>query len=180
MKYLIPVLCAVALLCVPLGGEIHEWTNIRGQKIQAEFISATNEAVTISMQGKTYVVKLADLSPQSRALVAKLRVQKSTVQKPGTNVVVEAPKVVVDHEKLNYRDGLEYFEGKPFTGVAVKKYPNGKKEGEVTYKDGKMDGLGTSWYENGQEVSGSHLQGRQASRWDRMVRERARSRRNSP
>ena len=32
------------------------------------------------MQGKVFVVKLADLSPQSRALAAKLRVQKSTVQ----------------------------------------------------------------------------------------------------
>ncbi|SVC78829.1 uncharacterized protein METZ01_LOCUS331683, partial [marine metagenome] len=80
VKTWITVLCAVALLLVPLAGEIHEWTNTRGQKIQAEFISATNEAVTISMQGKTYVVKLADLTPQSRALAAKLRVQKSTTQ----------------------------------------------------------------------------------------------------
>jgi hypothetical protein len=70
----------VILLPVLLFGEPHEWTNTQGQTIKAEFVSATHEAVTISMQGKVFVVKLADLSPQSRALAAKLRVQKSTVQ----------------------------------------------------------------------------------------------------
>ncbi|MEE3055454.1 MAG: toxin-antitoxin system YwqK family antitoxin, partial [Planctomycetota bacterium] len=145
------VLCAAALLCVPLGGEIHEWTNVQGQKIQAEFISATEKTVIISMKGKTYVVKLADLTPQSRALAAKLRVQKSTAQELVTNVVVDAPKVVVDVDHLEERDGLDYFEGKPFTGVAVQKYPNGQKKFEETYKDGKNHGLRTEWYENGQK-----------------------------
>ena len=134
----------MALFAVPLAGEIHEWTNNRGQKIQAEFISATEKTVTISMQGKTYVVKLADLTPQSRALAAKLGGQKSTAQKPGA-------KVGVDLEKLERRDGFRYFEGKPFTGVAVQKYPNGQKEYEGTYKDGKLNGLWTKWYENGQK-----------------------------
>jgi len=31
-------------------------------------------------------------------------------------------------------------------------YPNGKKRVEVTLKDGKEDGLYTSWYENGQKL----------------------------
>ena len=156
MKYLIPVLCAVALLCVPLAGEIHEWTNIRGQKIQAEFISATNEAVTISMKGKTYVVKLADLTPQSRALAAKLRVQKSTTQESVTKIVAEAPKVVVDVDQLEQRDDLMYFKEKPFTGVSVMKYPNGKKEGEGTHKDGKLM-TATVWKPNGEKCPDTNL-----------------------
>ena len=49
----------------------------------------------------------------------------------------EVAKVVVDWEKLERRDGLMYFEAKPFTGIVVKKYPNGKKEGEAAFKDGK-------------------------------------------
>jgi len=81
MKKLLLVLCAnLVLILAPLFGEPHEWTNTQGKTINAEFVSATNEAVTISMQGKVFVVKLADLSPQSRALAAKLSVQKSTVQ----------------------------------------------------------------------------------------------------
>ena len=30
-------------------------------------------------------------------------------------------------------------------------YENGRKSREVTYKDGKVDGLLTDWYENGQK-----------------------------
>ena len=67
-----------------------------------------------------------------------------------TKPVVEAPKVVVDYEKLERRDGLFYFKGEPFTGVAVMKYPNGQKRGEATFKDGKWHGLRTMWHENGQ------------------------------
>ena len=65
---------------------------------------------------------------------------------------VEAPKVVVDGDQLELRDGLFYFKGEPFTGVAVKKYDNGQKEWEATLKDGKKHGLWTEWYENGQKV----------------------------
>ena len=68
-----------------------------------------------------------------------------------TKPTVEAPKIVVAYEKLKGRDDLWYFEGKPFTGVAVEKYPNGQKEYEGTFKDGKLHGLGTEWYENGQK-----------------------------
>ena len=150
MKKLLLVLCgSLVLILAPLYGEPLEWTNAQGKTIKAEFVSATHEAVTISMQGKVFVVKLADLSPQSRALAAKLRVQKSTVQKPG--IVAEAPKVVVDYDKLNRRDGLGYFERKPFTGVAVSKHDNGQKKWEGNWKDGKRHGLQTGWYEDGQK-----------------------------
>ena len=60
----------------------------------------------------------------------------------------------VDVDQLEERDdGLSYLpnEEKPFTGVAVKKRPNGQKRLEVTWKDGKQHGLGTEWYENGQK-----------------------------
>ena len=60
--------------------------------------------------------------------------------------VAEAPKVVVDWDQLEGRDGVHYFEEKPFTGIAVR-----KKEWEVPFKDGKQDGLGTYWHENGQK-----------------------------
>ena len=66
-------------------------------------------------------------------------------------VVVEAPKVVVDYDQLERRDGLRYFEEKPFTGVTVRKYPNGQKKEEGTFKDGKLHGLETGWYSNGQK-----------------------------
>ena len=63
----------------------------------------------------------------------------------------EVAKVVVDGDKIELRDGLFYFKGEPFTGVAVEKADNGQKEWEATLKDGKSDGLWTEWYENGQK-----------------------------
>jgi len=80
-------------------------------------------------------------SPESNASSAEIPPDKTA----------EVAKVVVDWDQLEERDDLQYFEGKPFTGVAVAKYPNGKKEGEAAFKDGKMDGLATFWYENGQK-----------------------------
>jgi antitoxin component YwqK of YwqJK toxin-antitoxin module len=53
--------------------------------------------------------------------------------------------------QLERRDGLGYFEGKPFTGVAVAKYENGNKKVEATFKDGKLSGLYTQWYDNGKK-----------------------------
>jgi ankyrin repeat protein len=73
MKKLLLVLCAnLVLILAPLFGEPQEWTNTQGKTIKAEFVSATNESVTLSMQGKVFVVKLADLSPASQALARKL------------------------------------------------------------------------------------------------------------
>ncbi len=42
----------------PVQAEEHDWTNKEGQTIRAEFVSVTSDAVTISMQGKTFVVKI--------------------------------------------------------------------------------------------------------------------------
>ncbi len=73
MKLLLHIGLALAF-ALPLAGAVeHEWTNKRGGTFKAGFISATDQAVTISIKGKTYRVKLADLSPQSQALARQLR-----------------------------------------------------------------------------------------------------------
>mgnify|MGYP006218386183 FL=1 len=73
----------------------------------------------------------------------------------------EAPKVVVDFDQLELRDGLWHCEGKPFTGIAVEKYKSGQKKVEGTYKDGKQHGLWTNWHENGQKyMEGTHKDGK--------------------
>ena len=89
--------------------------------------------------------------------------EKKDSQLMGPKPVTEAPKVVVDGDQIEFRggiieqEGLAYFEGNPFTGVAVWKYtppnPNAQKWNEITYKDGKRHGLETYWYENGQKQS---------------------------
>ena len=143
MRKLLFGFCTVGLLASSLAqAEEHEWTNKQGKTIKAGFVSAGEEAVTISMKGKTYVVKLADLSPQSRALAAKLRVQKSTAHKPGT---------AVDFLKLQDRNGVKYLpnEDTPFTGRAAAFMA--KVGRESNFKDGKLDGLTIYYNEVGQK-----------------------------
>jgi antitoxin component YwqK of YwqJK toxin-antitoxin module len=66
-----------------------------------------------------------------------------------SNAVAEAPKGVVVPDQLEERNEVHYFEGVPYTGVAVKKYRGGRNWQEFTYKDGKKDGSWTRWYKNG-------------------------------
>tara|TARA_Y100000588_G_C14089550_1_gene853793 strand:+ start:230 stop:529 length:300 start_codon:yes stop_codon:yes gene_type:complete len=62
------------------------------------------------------------------------------------------PKVV-SFDKLQHRGRLTYIPNQdtPFTGKAVRFYPNGQRVWEEKYKKGKLDGLQTIWYEGGQK-----------------------------
>ena len=78
----------------------------------------------------------------------------------------------VDASKLVVIDGLTYEGGSeaPFTGVAISKYDSGQKKSEGTYKDGKREGLFTSWHENGQKSwEGTYKDGELVSetKWDK-------------
>jgi uncharacterized protein len=60
-------------------------------------------------------------------------------------------EVVVEGDQLKYRNGLWCFEEKPFTGLFISRYGNGQIKIKGNYKDGKGDGLRSTWYENGQK-----------------------------
>ena len=65
----------------------------------------------------------------------------------------------VDVDQLEERDdGLSYLpnEEKPFTGVAVKKRPNGQKRLEVTWKDGNLV-TATVWKPNGEKCPDTNV-----------------------
>ena len=81
------------------------------------------------------------------ALVVLAVAEKKDTPKP----VAEAPQVVVNPHQLEKQEGLWYFEGKAFTGIVVKKYDNRQKAYESTLKDGKEHGRVTSWYRDGQK-----------------------------
>ena len=51
-------------------------------------------------------------------------------------------------------------------GLWTSWYENGQKESEETFKDGKRDGLGTWWYENGRKkIKGINKDGRRDGLW---------------
>ena len=49
------------------------------------------------------------------------------------------------------RDWLRSKDGKP-DGLVTSWHKNGQKRGEGTYRDGKPDGLATGWHENGRKM----------------------------
>ena len=61
----------------------------------------------------------------------------------------------VRQSQLQERNGLFYKINSetPYTGRMVAKYPNGQKQHECTYKDGKQEGTGTWWHSNGQKLA---------------------------
>ena len=61
-------------------------------------------------------------------------------------------KEAVDVESLKERDGLIYQDNKPYSGWAKMIHDSGQVQALSQFKDGKPDGLWTSWHENGQKV----------------------------
>ena len=61
----------------------------------------------------------------------------------------------IDGSTLVWKDGLYYApdSDKLYSGESVWYYEDGQKKSEITYKNGKQDGLYTAWYENGQQAS---------------------------
>ena len=59
----------------------------------------------------------------------------------------------VNSKELEEREGVYYVSGSdtPYTGKSFKLNENGKKAIERNFKDGKADGLYTTWHENGQK-----------------------------
>ncbi len=65
---------------------------------------------------------------------------------------------IVNTDHFQTRNGLIYEVNseKPFSGNIIKRYKNGKKQADYSYKDGKKYGLATVWYENGQKKAEAH------------------------
>ena len=55
----------------------------------------------------------------------------------------------IDAEELEWEDYISYFEGDPFTGVAIERRPDGSLWSEQTYAMGVLDGISRDFHENG-------------------------------
>ena len=83
-------------------------------------------------------------------------------------VLEDATADAVDWSKLQGRNGVMYLrsENTPFSGLGQSWYGRGRKEFELTLKDGKQDGLSTHWYDNGQkEAEITYKDGKQDGLW---------------
>ena len=70
------------------------------------------------------------------------------------SAIKEAIEEAVDFESLEYRNGLRYQvnESEPYSGWSKRMYFLSEQiESLAPFKDGKLDGLATHWYKNGQK-----------------------------
>ena len=60
-------------------------------------------------------------------------------------------KVSAEQVMIDQNTGIVYVQGEqtPFTGIVETRYENGKLEYEVSYKNGKIEGIAKSYYPNG-------------------------------
>ena len=57
----------------------------------------------------------------------------------------------IRYDDLDYlSEGIFVLNGKPFTGTAIDRDVEGRKESEVLFVDGHEDGVARSWHANGQ------------------------------
>ncbi len=60
----------------------------------------------------------------------------------------------INSTQLEFAEGIAYrkdHQGKiPFSGVVVNYYPNGQKQNQIFYRDGRRHGKETSWYLDGE------------------------------
>ena len=69
------ILFLFLLLWSTANGKLYTWTDVNGQKIEADFVRADQNSITISMEGQELVLPLDSLSAFSKALAIKLRSQ---------------------------------------------------------------------------------------------------------
>jgi len=72
-----------------------------------------------------------------------------------TAILLSGCSKTIDREKLQSRAGIYYEinETAPYSGMANLFHPNGQKAFEVSFVDGRKQGLETRWLDNGQKSS---------------------------
>lgn len=63
--------------------------------------------------------------------------------------VTYAQNTIIDTKFLVEKKEVMYYNGSPFTGKCFENFSNGKTVVEGSYKNGKMEGTWTWYYENG-------------------------------
>ena len=131
---LVTLLLLLGSVC---NAELRTWTAVNGKEVKAEFVSNEKGIVKLKLKsGKVFEVPANKLSKEDNEFI-------SSLAKPDG----------VNEDELERRENIIYLKGSdtPYTGKSSKFYENGKKEFEVTIKDGKEDGLVVKWHKNGQK-----------------------------
>ena len=134
MRILILFFIVLGSVC---HAELRTWTAVNGKEVEAEFVSNEKGIVKLKLKtGKVFEVPANKLSKEDNEFIGSL-----------------AKPEGVSNKETELRKGIKYLEGSdtPYTGKVYGFHPNGQKMHESNYKNGKLDGLETWWYDNGQK-----------------------------
>lgn len=110
------------------------------------FISDCSADARVLEQLKRSKVKA---SAQAKNAVSKVKTSKKKTENVNCIPKNTKPKETVTKKDLDIKNDLAYLpnEDKPFTGKHEQHHSNGKKYTETNYKDGKKNGVLTTWDE---------------------------------
>ena len=133
------MISVLLLLCLSsiCSAELRTWTAVNGKEVEAEFESNEKGIVKLKLKsGKVFEVPADKLSKEDNDFIISL-----------------AKPEGVNYNNTEGREGIIYLKGSdtPYTGKVFRLYKNGQKQGELTLKNGKIDGLWLYWYENGEK-----------------------------
>ena len=134
MRILILFFIVLGSVC---HAELRTWTAVNGKEVEAEFVSNEKGIVKLKLKtGKVFEVPANKLSKEDNEFISSL-----------------AKPEGVNYNNTEGREGIIYLKGSdtPYTGKVFRLYKNGQKQGELTLKNGKIDGLWLYWYENGEK-----------------------------
>jgi hypothetical protein len=78
---------------------------------------------------------------------------------PETSAAAAEPALKeVPRKSLKWDEGVYFYEGAPFTGVALEAYPDGKKKQRWSIRNGKWHGLVEEWYPTGVQSVATQFQ----------------------
>ena len=78
--------------------------------------------------------------------------EKHTIQP----VAIPKTELLADNKGFGWQQDILFFEGKPYSGYVLEKYPSGQKAYQNGYFKGKLEGEHSKWFENGAKMEVRH------------------------
>lgn len=63
--------------------------------------------------------------------------------------IQEAKKIIAKNSSLKLNNGVLFYNDKPFSGNLIDYHKNNNLKSDITYKNGRKNGLEQQWYKNG-------------------------------
>jgi antitoxin component YwqK of YwqJK toxin-antitoxin module len=86
-------------------------------------------------------------------LLAFTSCQKKSEEQP---VAIPKTELLADNKGFGWQQDVLFFEGKPYSGYVLEKYPSGQKVAQNAYFKGKLEGIQQKWFENGAKMEVRH------------------------